>query len=302
MSNIYDDDFLKLLPKVPNEEQLAAIRAQKNSVIAAGAGSGKTQVLAYRFAWLVLTQNAKADEILTLTFTNKAASEMYQRIYQTLVFFANHNELDNKKKNLAQEALKDFANAHIKTLDSYCSQVLRQCANRYGIRPDFSVGSADGSRTIKTQAFKFILKNAEKTAIKNFVESGKLQDFAENTFAKIILTNTSLATEEGWFSKNFKIQKEIITDCWNFITSYIDKPNLNFRAATNVRSIPTRFLELFTVASESKKSGATIEAIFKLKKEFDSIDFSIFKTLELESINEAILTEVENLLNNSTGY
>ena len=77
----YKEDFLKLLPHPLDENQYKALSARKNTVIAAGAGSGKTQVLATRFAWLVMTGQAKAEEILTLTFTNKAASEMYHRIY-----------------------------------------------------------------------------------------------------------------------------------------------------------------------------------------------------------------------------
>ena len=80
--------FLDLLDKQLDDAQSQALESIKNSVIAAGAGSGKTQVLATRFSWLVMTKQAKADQILTLTFTYKAAVEMYQRIYQTLLFFA----------------------------------------------------------------------------------------------------------------------------------------------------------------------------------------------------------------------
>ena len=109
--NEYSTAFFKLLDKKPDSAQINAITTTKNAVIAAGAGSGKTQVLAQRFSWLVLTGQAKADQILTLTFTNKAASEMYQRIYATLNFFAtspvSENFTENEKK-LAQQGIVDF--------------------------------------------------------------------------------------------------------------------------------------------------------------------------------------------------
>lgn len=217
MSN-YNERFLELLDHPLDENQYKALSAVKNTVIAAGAGSGKTQVLATRFAWLVMTGQAKAEQILTLTFTNKAASEMYHRIYGTLKKFAEHEvceQLTLEQQRLAKEALESFSDVHIQTLDSYCAGIVRQCANRYGIKPDFVTGSSDGERQVKDMSFSYILQNAENPAIQAFSEPGKLQDFAEKVFAKILLEHTSLATEVGWFSKSFKHQTKQITEAWN---------------------------------------------------------------------------------------
>lgn len=219
LSNVkYDDDFLKLIERPLDDSQYAALSTPGNTVIAAGAGSGKTQVLATRFAWLVLTGQAEAPQILTLTFTKKAAAEMYQRIYKTLRFFAEHQECGELKKNhieRAKAALAAFADVHIQTLDSYCTAVVRSCANRYGIKPDFNSGSGDGERQVKDSAFKFVMQNKDCPGIQSFANPGKLQDFAEDIIAKIILEHTSLATEAGWFSKKFEVQVEKIAEAWN---------------------------------------------------------------------------------------
>lgn len=210
--------FLELLEHPLDENQYKALSAVKNTVIAAGAGSGKTQVLATRFAWLVMTGQAKAEQILTLTFTNKAASEMYHRIYGTLKMFAEHElceQLTLEQQQRAKEALESFSDVHIQTLDSYCAGIVRQCANRYGIKPDFVTGSSDGERQVKDMAFSYILQNAENPAIQTFSEPGKLQDFAEKVFAKIVLKHTSLATQSGWFSERFKHQTREIVEAWN---------------------------------------------------------------------------------------
>ncbi|MDT7543951.1 MAG: ATP-dependent helicase UvrD/PcrA, partial [Actinomycetota bacterium] len=68
------------------DEQLAAAAAPLGpGLVVAGAGSGKTSVMAARVVWLVATQQVEPDRVLGLTFTNKAAAELAGRIRSALV-------------------------------------------------------------------------------------------------------------------------------------------------------------------------------------------------------------------------
>jgi len=87
-----------------NEEQRLAIECFDNSVVKAGAGAGKTTVLSYRFLNLILKNQANCDEILTLTFTKKAAAEMFERIYKQLLAIKDSSALMNHQFSLFSKA------------------------------------------------------------------------------------------------------------------------------------------------------------------------------------------------------
>ena len=72
-------DIKQMLP-----EQQKAIDSIKNTVVAAGAGSGKTTVLSLRYLNLIKKYKYNVEQILTLTFTKKATVEMSSRIYNVL--------------------------------------------------------------------------------------------------------------------------------------------------------------------------------------------------------------------------
>ncbi|MCI5606581.1 MAG: UvrD-helicase domain-containing protein [Spirochaetia bacterium] len=209
-----DYKYLDLLERKLDPAQKKVCCTTENTIVAAGAGSGKTQVLATRFAWLVMSCNIPSPRILTLTFTKKAASEMYSRIYGTLKYFAENPLTPETEKKRAIQALNDFSETHIQTLDSYCTGIVRQAANRYGIKPDFSAGGGDTS-DISRKALQFVLKHRNNPAILHYAEAGKLQAFAENYFSYAICQFTSLANEKGYFSKKLSYQKEFICKEWN---------------------------------------------------------------------------------------
>lgn len=217
-------EYLDLLERKLDDRQKKVCCRAENTVVAAGAGSGKTQVLATRFAWLVMSCNIPASKILTLTFTKKAAGEMYDRIYKTLAFFAENPETPAIEKQRARRALENFGETHIQTLDSYCVNIVRQAANRYGIRPDFTAGSADSEREIKDEALPFILKHRNNPAVLNFANAGGIQFFAETIFAETLNQYASIADSDDCFCSKLPLQAEKV--CADFNSLVFGKDNL----------------------------------------------------------------------------
>lgn len=246
--------YLDLLERKLDDRQKRVCCRTENTVVAAGAGSGKTHVLATRFAWLVMSKAIPAQRILTITFTKKAAGEMYERIYQTLAYFAQHDGTPETEKRRAQEALDTFGETHIQTFDSYCAGIVRQVANRYGIRPDFTEGSADSESDIKAAALPFVLTHRDNPAVRAFAEAGRLQDFAETIIAKTVHQYATVADSDSYFSDWLEPQRQkVTTDLAWFITGTGTTPDECAQAA----SVADTYDMLTESLSAAKPGGYT---------------------------------------------
>ena len=138
-----------------NSEQRKAVLTSKGRVlILAGAGSGKTSVLAYRIAHLLLHLNVSPQSILGLTFTNKAAQEMRERV-ATLV-----------PRKMAQGVT-------LSTFHSFCMQVLRAEIHLLGYTSHFSLYDEKDVRRLGQNLARHLLEH-----------EGELPSL-EKTFSKI---------------------------------------------------------------------------------------------------------------------
>jgi DNA helicase II / ATP-dependent DNA helicase PcrA len=132
MKEITTSDLTKVLGFNPSAEQLAAIVSPlEPSMIVAGAGTGKTTVMAGRIAWLIMTQQVAPDRILGLTFTTKAANELLTRV---------RSFLPAALKYLPDEsAHADLGEPVISTYNAFGSRLLKEHALRLGLEPDARV-------------------------------------------------------------------------------------------------------------------------------------------------------------------
>ncbi len=123
------------LEKILNKEQCAAVRCTEGPLLVlAGAGSGKTRVLTHRAAYLIENCGVAPWHILAITFTNKAAGEMRERV----------------DRLIGPEAQEIW----VSTFHSMCVRILRRYIDRLGYRSDFSIYDADDQRTVMRQVLK----------------------------------------------------------------------------------------------------------------------------------------------------
>ena len=145
-------------------------------LILAGAGSGKTRVLTYRIANIINKKLAYPEEILAVTFTNKAANEMKERI-NALLGFARHIEWAG-------------------TFHSICVKILRREGARIGIDPAFTIyDSVDSLSAVKEAmsnlniSIKDFSPNAIRAAISSaknqLITSGQFRDNANSFFYEV---------------------------------------------------------------------------------------------------------------------
>ena len=108
-----------------NPQQREAVELTEGPLlILAGAGSGKTRVITYRIAYLIEARGVRPESILAVTFTNKAADQMKERVARLLA-----HDLETWP--------------HISTFHSFCVRVLRRAIDRLGYSRDFSIYDED---------------------------------------------------------------------------------------------------------------------------------------------------------------
>jgi ATP-dependent helicase/nuclease subunit A len=189
-----------------DSRQRAAVQSETNAVVSAGAGSGKTRVIASRYAWLVMEKGIPVEEIITLTFTNKAVNEMYRRIYGLLAA--------QKDDPRARAAVDNFNRANILTLDSFCTGIARLAARRYGISPDF-VCDPEGVRDLAAEsALSFVLDHRDNRGLRALMGDKKIQVLAEELFAESVLSAAPIAAPAD-FTALWEKQRDEILRAWN---------------------------------------------------------------------------------------
>lgn len=127
-----------------NADQYAAVTADPGpALVLAGAGSGKTRTLTYRVAWLLLEARLSPHELLLLTFTNKAAKEMIERVV----------DLTGVGQTPRWSG----------TFHSIGGRILRQYGTEIGLAPNYTIMDQSDAESL----FTSVIKSSDKAFLKN---------------------------------------------------------------------------------------------------------------------------------------
>lgn len=141
------DNFL--LTSLNAQQQEAVIFTDGPILILAGAGSGKTRVLIYKIAYLIAAKIAKPEEILALTFTNKAAGEMKERIRKLLT---TNDPATGEARQGRQRLATTLPLAG--TFHSFCAKILRREGKHLGLSPHFVIYDESDQKEVVKEAMK----------------------------------------------------------------------------------------------------------------------------------------------------
>lgn len=151
------------------QNQKNAINSVGGSVlVSASAGSGKTAVLVERVISRITNENnpTPADRMLIVTYTKLAAAEMKERVNKRL---SELIKADPYNTHLRRQKLK-LNNAHISTIHSFCSDLVREYFYILGVSKDFRIAEEGELEIIKNQAVKEVLdKQYERDDKENFI-------------------------------------------------------------------------------------------------------------------------------------
>ena len=133
---------MDLLKDLNEQQKQAVLHIKGPLLVTAGAGAGKTKVITHRVAYLI-KKGVKPEQILAVTFTNKAAGEMKERIH-----------------NLAKVQL--LRQPTVGTFHSICARILRENAKSMDLPHNFSILDKDGSLKLIKTALKNLNLNPKQ--------------------------------------------------------------------------------------------------------------------------------------------
>jgi DNA helicase-2/ATP-dependent DNA helicase PcrA len=205
MSGSFYDPFeegeiaASLLDGLNDEQKRAVLHTEGPLLIQAGAGSGKTKTLTHRIAHLLQTGKARPEEILAVTFTNKAAKEMRERVFHLL----------NPTYKSGHDVPRTFM-PYMGTFHSMCVRLLRIDGQYIGVPKNFVIFDESDRQSAIKQASRIVHldeKSFPAKMLSNLISSAKNDMIDHASFAT---KSYSPATEAA--SKVFPLYESILKD------------------------------------------------------------------------------------------
>lgn len=301
-----------------NKEQQEAVRHNKGPLlILAGAGSGKTRVLTHRIAYLIDELNVNPWNILALTFTNKAASEMRERV-DKIVGYGSEN-------------------IWVSTFHSTCVRILRRYIECLGYDRSFTIYDGDDQKTLMRDICKYLgidTKNIKERTLLSAISSAKDElitpdeyelnahgDYMKEKYAlvykeyqKRLKSNNALDFDDLIFKtvELFQNNPEVLTYYQNrfkyiMVDEYQDTNTAQFRLISILASTRNEEGEIehnLCVVGDDDQSiykfrGANIYNILNFEKQFP--DAKVIKLEQNYRSTQNILNAANEVISNNVG-
>ncbi len=217
-------------------QQLCALDYSRNMVVTAGPGAGKTRILSYRFCFILLTDvTVSLPQILTLTFTEKAAEEMKGRIYDMLIRLDKRLKQngDTGLRKRIKKAKDQFDKNRISTIHSFCANLLKEHPVESGIDPNFNIIQGFRQKVMLDKAIEDTMavnwkgnKNELIPLLRSYGGKNNLfravRGLAENSsvFERVVKTSDRLFNIKEWKQQVFTEYCGYIKD--RFIIPYLE--------------------------------------------------------------------------------
>jgi DNA helicase II / ATP-dependent DNA helicase PcrA len=234
----------------PNQKQAVMTPSQYVRIVA-GAGSGKTKVLTSRIVYLVETIGIFAGQILAITFTNKAANEMKERIYQLLK--------------------DDGRGVFVSTIHSFCVRVLREDIGVLGWPRNFTVLDQNDQKSLVKQAYKELNMQAQE-----FPFGSMLNYIAGNKAANITADHAlTLAGSHPFEKKKAKVYGYYLERCeknyWLDFDDLLLKTVHLFKQSANTRQKWQNRFQYIHVDEFQDVDHVQYELLLMLKSDTNSV-------------------------------
>jgi ATP-dependent helicase/nuclease subunit A len=178
-----------------------------NLLVSAAAGSGKTAVLVERVKRLVLEERIGIDELLVVTFTNAAASEMKEKILKSLGRELLECEGDQEKQQFLRRQLHLVQRANISTFHAFALEIVHRYYHIIGIAPGLSICDEPKQKILKEEALQELMEDCFDREDKDFLDfldrycSSKGNEALKDMMMDFHTFMQSLPDADQWFAQ-----------------------------------------------------------------------------------------------------
>ncbi len=270
------------------ENQKKALGYKKHISLTANAGSGKTFVFSKRYVEIAINENVDLDRIVAITFTEKAAAELYSRIAKEIGERLK-TETDKSKIYRLERMRQNLVSANISTIHSFCINILKENAPDAGLDVNFIPID-------ETVSDELIEKSIEEL-FKAFIQSGILENeikyliriFGSKFTLVKELTSAIKNRKNIFYVKDtvYKYPPEKIAE--NFGKIFREK--LEKYLASEVSKVIDYINEINNFVFSPQKENETVDSINRLMLEVEETKETLDKIKILQKVSEFMLTK-----------